>query len=80
MRRFDSFPKLRRLRWLPWCLGMITLVGVLALSWQPAAIALTPRHYTELEFPPLREVQIPDFERYELANGLVVYLMEDHEL
>lgn len=70
----------RRLRWLSWLLGVLTLVGVLALSWQSPAAAITPRHYTELEFPPLREIQIPDFVRYELDNGLVVYLMEDHEL
>ena len=80
MRLFDSFPKVRRLRWLPWLLGVMTLVGVVALSWQTPAVAITARHYTELEFPPLREIQIPDFERYELDNGLVVYLAEDHEL
>ena len=75
-----SFKKVRRLRWLPWLLGVFALVGALALSWQSPANAVTARHYTELEFPPLREIQIPDYERYELDNGLVVYLMEDHEL
>lgn len=44
------------------------------------ALAEQPRHYTELEFPPLPELQIPDYEQFELANGLTVYLMEDHEL
>ena len=80
MRLFDSFQKVRRLRWLPCLLGVMTLVGVVALSWQTPAAAITARHYTELEFPPLREIQLPDFERYELDNGLVVYLAEDHEL
>jgi len=61
-------------------LSLVGLVGVLMLGWQSPASALSPRHYDELEFPPLREVQIPDYERYELPNGLVVYLMEDHEL
>ena len=70
----------RRLRWLPFLVGILTLVSVLALAWQSPAAAVTPRHYTELEFPPLREIQIPDYERYELDNGLVVYLAEDHEL
>jgi len=44
------------------------------------AIAKIPEHYTELEFPPLPEVTIPDYQRYELDNGMVVYLMEDHSL
>ncbi|NER78858.1 MAG: insulinase family protein [Leptolyngbya sp. SIO1D8] len=65
---------------MPWLAGILTLVSVLALSWQLPANAVTAHHYTELEFPPLREIQIPDYERYELDNGLVVYLMEDHEL
>ena len=75
-----SFKPVRRFRWLPWLLGVVTLMTVLALSWQAPASAVTARHYTELEFPPLGEVQIPDYERYQLPNGLVVYLMEDHEL
>lgn len=48
-------------------------------SWKPA-LAEQALHYTELEFPPLPEVAVPDYERYELDNGLVVYLMENHEL
>jgi zinc protease len=70
----------RRLRWLPWLLGILSLISALALSWQPAAVAVTARHYTDLEFPPLRDIQIPEYERYKLNNGLTVYLMEDHEL
>ena len=61
-------------------LSLVGLVGVLILGWQSPASALTPQHYDELEFPSLQEVQIPEYERYTLANGLVVYLMEDHEL
>lgn len=61
-------------------LGVLTLTIILALGGSSPASAGTARHYTELEFPALRDIQIPDFERYELPNGLVVYLMEDHEL
>jgi len=77
-----SFPffRIRRFRTLSWLLGILACIGVLALSWQPPAAAVTARHYTELEFPPLSEIQIPDYERYQLSNGVVVYLMEDHEL
>lgn len=61
-------------------LAMASLSAMLLLSWPTAAQAVTAQHYTELEFPPLDEIQIPDYERYELDNGLIVYLMEDHEL
>lgn len=44
----------------------------------PASAA--PRHYADLEFPPLPEVKLPAFTRYQLPNGLLVYLVEDHEL
>ncbi|NJM67263.1 MAG: insulinase family protein [Acaryochloris sp. RU_4_1] len=42
--------------------------------------AATAKHYTDLKFPPLPEVQIPDYSRFQLENGLTVYLMENHEL
>ena len=71
----------RRFRWMYLLLGVISLTAVLALGLPSApAAAVTARDYTELEFPPLSDIQIPDYERYELPNGLVVYLMEDHEL
>lgn len=55
--------------------GILLAVG----SYSPAA-AVTPKLYADLEFPPLPEIQIPEYERFELDNGMVVYLMEDHEL
>jgi zinc protease len=36
--------------------------------------------YDRLELPPLPEVKIPKYDRYQLKNGLVVYLVEDHSL
>lgn len=42
--------------------------------------AQTPLHYTELEFPPLPEVELPEYDRYQLDNGMVVYLVEDRDL
>ncbi len=44
------------------------------------AVSVTPKPYSQLEFPPLPEVEIPEYERYELKNGLVVYLIENHDL
>ncbi len=48
-----------------------------ALAQQPAAI---PSSYTDLKFPPLREVQLPKITEFTLANGMRVYLLEDHNL
>ncbi|MEM1242307.1 MAG: pitrilysin family protein [Cyanobacteria bacterium P01_H01_bin.26] len=59
---------------------MASLGIALTLGWSQPANAVTARHYTDLEFAPLGEIQIPDFERYELPNGMVVYLMEKHDL
>ncbi|HAC66212.1 MAG TPA: peptidase M16 [Cyanothece sp. UBA12306] len=67
---------LKRLRWL----SLLLITTILVLIFRSPAIAQTPRHYTDLEFPPLGEIKIPDYERNELDNGMVVYLMEDHNL
>lgn len=40
----------------------------------------TPRHYTELTFPPVPDVVVPKYTQFKLTNGMTVYLMEDHEL
>ncbi|WP_299402999.1 pitrilysin family protein [Acaryochloris sp. IP29b_bin.148] len=42
--------------------------------------AATAKHYTDLDFPSLPEVTIPEYSRFQLDNGLTVYLMENHEL
>jgi zinc protease len=44
------------------------------------AATAAAKHHTELQLPPLPEVKLPKYERYVLNNGLVVYLMEDHDL
>jgi zinc protease len=44
------------------------------------AVADTPKHYTELKFSPPPEIKVPDYTRFQLQNGIIVYLMEDHEL
>ncbi|NCR53147.1 MAG: insulinase family protein [Microcystis aeruginosa L211-07] len=66
----------KRLQWLG--LILLTLIGVLAF--RSPAIAQTPRHFTDLTFPPLPEVTVPKYERYQLDNGMVVYLVEDRSL
>ncbi|MBF1999535.1 MAG: insulinase family protein [Synechococcales cyanobacterium M58_A2018_015] len=62
--------------------GLVAVVMtllVLGLGRSPA-LAVTPRHYTELQFSPLPAIQLPNYTRFELSNGLKVYLLEDHEL
>jgi zinc protease len=67
---------LKHFRWL----SLIVLTILLICTFRAPAIAQTPRHYTDLQFPTLPEIQIPKYERYTLDNGMIVYLMEDHEL
>jgi zinc protease len=51
-------------------------LGTFDFSWAQTAA----KHYTELQFAPLPEVKLPKYERFVLDNGMVVFLMEDHEL
>ncbi|MEM8674720.1 MAG: pitrilysin family protein [Cyanobacteria bacterium P01_G01_bin.67] len=61
-------------------LGLVLLTVLLSFTPRLNAIADTPKHYTELEFEPLPEIQLPEYERYQLDNGMVVYLLEDRDL
>ncbi|MEY3328182.1 MAG: hypothetical protein RLZZ115_1063 [Cyanobacteriota bacterium] len=62
-----------------WIGLLLTTFFFTAFSHIPA-IASTPKHYTDLTFPPLPTIELPDYERYQLDNGIIVYLVEDHEL
>ena len=64
------------LSWLG--LGLIAVLLLFAIRFP--ATAQTPLHYTELEFPSLPEIELPEYKRYQLDNGMVVYLMEDRDL
>lgn len=37
------------------------------------------KRWEKFHYPELGNVQVPSYERHELKNGLVVYLMEDHQ-
>lgn len=54
--------------------------GMLRSAIAQFAPADIPKHYTELEFPPVPDIQLPDYSRFQLDNGMVVYLMQDREL
>jgi zinc protease len=58
---------------------VISLVVVMGFG-KSSALAVTPRHYTELQFPPPPEIKIPPYSQFDLSNGMKVYLVEDHEL
>jgi zinc protease len=53
-----------------------------------AAVALLPigaavaqvNDYREIKAPPLHQTPVPQPKRVQLANGMVIFLMEDHEL
>lgn len=76
MHRSRLFHKLLSMTFLTAAACILALV----LGWAGPAAAVTPQHYTDLSFPALGSINIPDYERYELDNGLVVYLMENHDL
>lgn len=68
-------------KWLKYSLMSIGIVLLLVIGLgKTPALALTPRYYADLQFPPSPEVKLPPYTKFELSNGLKVYLVEDHEL
>lgn len=57
--------------------GLLLAMGI-SLGWNAPARA--QKSYSELTYPPLRDIQVPDVARTELPNGMVLYLLEDHTL
>src|SRR5713226_8454678 len=61
----------------------LTLIPFIAISTAASVLAAKEtkeRAYKKLKFPKLRELKIPEPERFVLPNGMIVYLLEDHEL
>ncbi len=58
---------------------VVPLVILLLTLILPAS-AETAKHYTDLKLAPAPDIKVPAYSRFQLKNGLVVYLMEDHEL
>jgi len=46
----------------------------------PAKAGQIPKSYKELKYPPLNKIEVPEPTRFELSNGMIAYLFEDHEL
>ncbi|HPF71671.1 MAG TPA: pitrilysin family protein, partial [Candidatus Krumholzibacteria bacterium] len=57
-------------------LGVLLVVAVAATCGAGAALAKKP--WEKIAIPPLNEIKMPQYQRVELANGMVVYLAEDH--
>ena len=57
-------------------LAMVPVAALFAVS-SAAAQAVSP---ADIEYPPLSSVEIPQAERVEMSNGIVVFLLEDHQL
>jgi zinc protease len=55
-------------------------VLVLAAASTLAAQQKPATTYKNLKYPPLHNLQVPKPERVELPNGMVLFLLEDHEL
>ena len=60
--------------------GWLTLSLFIVFWWRSPATADTAKHYKDLEFSPLPEITLPNYERFQLTNGMTVYLIADHEL
>ena len=45
-----------------------------------AGIVLSQTTYKDLKYPPLNPVRVPPVKRVVLPNGIILYLIEDHEL
>ena len=54
-----------------------TLYGML---WVCLSCAMAQSHYTDLKYPDLREIQVPEVDQVTLPSGMKLFLLEDHEL
>ena len=57
--------------------GLLLFILVMLVITPDAEARKKP--WEKFKYPELGEIQIPDYERVELDNGMIVYLAEDHE-
>lgn len=59
-------------------IALFTVAAAGLMAAPPASgQALTP---ADIEYPPLNDIEIPQAERVEMPNGMIVFLLEDHDL
>jgi zinc protease len=56
------------------------LVLVLILSLTICSPSFGQKSYKELKYPPLHELKMPEVKREALPNGMILFLVEDHQL
>ncbi len=59
--------------------AMMAVVALAAMA-QVAQQPPVAKSYKDLQFPAPNGIKVPEVTRLELANGMLVYLVEDHEL
>lgn len=59
---------------------MRRLVSIAAMLLMAAGASAQVTTYKDIKTPPLRTFSMPQPKRIVLANGLVIFLQEDHEL
>ena len=62
---------MRRLIQITFAFALVSLSG---------SDAVAQKHYKELTYPPLNEIQAPEADRVTLTNGIILYMVEDHSL
>ncbi|MFQ5526987.1 MAG: M16 family metallopeptidase [Thermoanaerobaculia bacterium] len=60
--------------------GYRAALAALLGMWLTAPITAQVSDYRDIEFPELEEFEIPRPDTFELANGMKVFMFEDHEL
>ncbi len=61
-------------RFLVWGLLMVMMAAMVA-----AGPAEAKKKWEKIDVPQLNDIKMPAYERVELANGMIVYLAEDHQ-
>jgi zinc protease len=57
----------------------LLLVGLVVLAAAAPEAAARNKPWEKIKIPPLAEIRLPDYQRVELDNGMVLYLAEDHK-
>lgn len=63
--------------WQNFCRTFSLLIG---FALYPVSPVSAQKSYKDIVFPPLHEFHIPNVHRLELPNGMVLFLLEDHDL